>query len=70
MRRGRGLSGEIVITVNGEEVPYLRIDSDGKVTWLVSDEDQKRYEQAMMKNAGENMSRFYTAHPEYLERIS
>ena len=68
MGRGRELSGEICIEVNGEVVPYLSIDEKGNKTWLVSEEDQQKYEQKMLKNIGETMSRFYTAHPEYLEK--
>lgn len=64
MGRGRKLSGEICIEVNGEVVPYLSIDEDGAVTWLVSEEQQKEYEQAMLKNMGECMSGYYSAHPE------
>ena len=70
MGRGKKLSAEICIEVNGEVIPYLNIDRDGKVTWLVSEEKQKEYEQAMLNNIGESMSRFYTAHPEYLKGIS
>lgn len=68
MGRGRELSGEICIEVNGEVIPYLLIDEKGNKTWLVSEEDQQKYEQKMLKNIGETMSRFYTAHPEYLEK--
>ncbi len=68
MGRGRELSGEICIEVNGEVIPYLSIDEKGNKTWLVSEEDQQKYEQKMLKNIGETMSRFYTAHPEYLEK--
>lgn len=68
MGRGRELSGEICIEVNGEVIPYLSIDEKGNKTWLVSEEDQKKYEQKMLKNIGESMSRFYTSHPEYLEK--
>lgn len=68
MGRGRELSGEICIEVNGEVIPYLSIDEKGNKTWLVSEEDQQKYEQKMLKNIGESMSRFYTAHPEYLEK--
>ena len=66
MGRSRKLSAEICIEVNGELIPYMDIDADGKVTWLVSEEKQKEYEQAMLSNIGENMSRYYTAHPEEL----
>lgn len=66
MGRGGKLSAKICIEVNGEVIPYLRIDKDGKATWLVSDEDQQKYEQAMLKNMGESMSRYYSAHPEEL----
>lgn len=68
MGRDRKLSTEICIEVNGETIPYLKIDKDGKVTWLVSDEDQQKYEQAMLKNMGECMSRYYTAHPEKIQK--
>ena len=68
MGRGRELSGEICIEVNGAVIPYLLIDEKGNKTWLVSEEDHQKYEQKMLKNIGETMSRFYTAHPEYLEK--
>ena len=70
MGKNRKLSGEISIMVNGKEIPYLSIDEDNNVTWHVSEEDRKKFEQAMLKNIGETMSRFYTAHPEYLEKES
>ncbi len=66
MGRGSKLSAEICIEVDGKTIPYLSIDKDGNVTWHVSEEDQKKYEQAMLKNIGENMSRYYTAHPDKL----
>jgi len=66
MGRNNKLSAEICIEVDGQLIPYLKIDKDGKVTWFVSDEDQQKYEQAMLKNIGENMSRYYSAHPEYM----
>ena len=50
-----------------ELIPYLKIDKEGNVTMFVSEEDQQRYEQKMLQNMGECMSRFYTAHPEYLK---
>lgn len=70
MGKNRKLSGEICIKVDGKEIPYLSIDEDNNVTWHVSEEDQQKYEQAMLKNIGETMSRFYTAHPELLEKES
>ena len=70
MGKNRKLSGEISIMVDGKEIPYLSIDEDDNKTWLVSEEDQQKYEQKMLKNIGETMSRFYTAHPEYLEKES
>ena len=66
MRRGEKFKVEICIEVNGEVIPYLSIDEDKNVTWLVSEEDQQKYEQTMLKNIGENMSRYYCAHPEKL----
>lgn len=69
MGRSGKLSAKISIEVNGEVIPYLRIDKDGNVTWFVSDEDQKKYEQAMLKNIGEGMSRYYSAHPERLKGV-
>ena len=67
MGRSKGLSGEISIIVDGKEIPHLLIDEDDNVTWLVSEEDRKKYEQAMLKNMGDSMSRYYTAHPEELQ---
>lgn len=58
MGQGRKLSGEIYIEVSGETVPYLNVDENGAVTWLVTKEQQKEYEQAMLKNIGESMSRY------------
>ena len=51
---------KICIEVNGETVPYLVIDKDGKVTQLASEEDRRKYQEAMLKNMGENMSRYYS----------
>ena len=70
MGRGRKLSGEIYIKINGEVVPYLRIDNDGMVTWLVTKERQKEYEQAILKNIGECMSRYYSIHSESLSILT
>lgn len=67
MGRGGKLSTEICIERDGEEIPYLLIDQDGKVTWLVSEKQQKEFEQKMLGNIGDSMSRFYTANPEYLK---
>ena len=66
MGRSNKLSARVSIKVDGKLIPYLEIDKEGNVTWFVSDEDQRKYEQAMLKNMGESMSRFYNAHPEYL----
>lgn len=63
-------SARVCIDDGGKLIPYLEIDNEGNVTFLVSDEEQKQYEQRMLKNIGETMSRFYTAHPEYLEKES
>lgn len=72
MGRNGKWSAQVCIEVGGETIPYLEIDSEGVVTVLVSQEKQQEYEQAMLKNIGESMSRFYTANPEYLtkERIN
>lgn len=51
---------KMCIKVNGEIIPYMTIDKDGKVTQHVSDEDRDRYEKAMLKNIGEGMSRYYS----------
>ncbi|MBR1533829.1 MAG: hypothetical protein IJ639_05665 [Ruminococcus sp.] len=64
MGRDGKLLGSIEMKANGETIPYLRVYWDGTVEWLVSDEDQKKYEQAMLKNMGECMSRHYANHPE------
>ena len=61
-------SARVCIDDGGKQIPYLLIDSDGKVTLLVDEEEQKQYEQKMLDNMGEGMSRFYSAHPEYLEK--
>ena len=61
-------SARVCIDDGGKQIPYLLIDSDGKVTLLVNEEEQKQYEQKMLDNMGESMSRFYSAHPEYLEK--
>ena len=54
------------IEIDSKKIPLVEVDSEGNIKQFVSDEDQKQYEQKMLKNIGENMSRFYTAHPEYL----
>ena len=59
-RRSDNLTIEICIEVNGETVPYLVIDKDGKVTQLASEEDRRKYQATMLKNIGENMSRYYS----------
>ena len=64
MRRDKDFTINISIEVNGEIVPYLTIDKDGKVTQLASDEDRDKYRKAMLKNMGDTMSRYYSAHPE------
>lgn len=51
---------EMCIKVNDEIVPYMTISKDGTVTQHVSDEDREKYEQAMLKNIGEGMSRYYS----------
>ena len=61
-------SARVCIEDNGKRIPCLLIDSEGKVTRLISEEEQERYERKMLKNIGETMSLFYTAHPEYLEK--
>ena len=60
----------VCIDNGSNQIPYLLIDSDGKVTLLVSEEEQKQYEQKMLCNMGESMSRFYSTHPEYLEKYT
>lgn len=67
MSRGGKLSAEAYIKVDGETIPFYSIDNDGNVTWYVSEEKRAEYEQAMLKNIGEGMSRYYTAHPELLK---
>ena len=67
MGRGDKFTGRICIESDGETIPYLSIDEDGVVTWLVSDERQKEIEQKMLRNIGESMSLYYAAHPEYLK---
>lgn len=67
MGRSGKLSAEVCINVDGKLIPYLKIDKEGNVTMFVSEEDQQRYEQKKLQNMGECMSRFYTAHPEYLK---
>ncbi len=68
MGQSKKWSARVCIDDGGKRIPYLLIDSEGNVTKLVSEEDQQKYEQKMLKNIGETMSRFYTAHPEYLEK--
>ena len=63
-------SARVCIEDNGKRIPCLLIDSEGKVTRLISEEEQERYERKMLKNIGETMSRFYTANPELLEKES
>ena len=55
------------IEIDGKKIPLVEVDSDGNITQFVSDEEQKQYEEKMLKNIGESMSRFYMAHPEYLK---
>ena len=64
LRRDKDFTINISIEVNGEIVPYLTIDKNGKVTQLASDEDRDKYRKAMLKNMGDTMSRYYSAHPE------
>ena len=67
MGRSSAFTIEICIEVGGETIPYMTIDKDGKAKLLVSEEKQQEYEQAMLKNIGENMSRYYAIHPERLK---
>lgn len=69
MGQNSKLSVEICIEVNGEVIPYLTIDRDDKKMWFVSKEDHQKYEYFMLKNIGEEMSRYYTAHPDKMKGI-
>lgn len=69
MGRGNKYSVDICMEDGDQVIPYLHIDCDGEnkvVTWLVSEDDRKKYEHKMLKNIGESMSRYYAAHPERL----
>ena len=69
MGRGNKYSVDICMEDGDKVIPYLHIDIDGEkkvVTWLVSEDDRKKYEHLMLKNIGESMSRYYAAHPERL----
>ena len=70
MGRGGKLAVESFVEIDGETIPYLNKDRDGKLTWFVSEEKQKEIEQTMLKNIGTGMSLFYKAHPEYIKGVS
>ena len=50
MGQSKKWSARVCIDDGGKRIPYLLIDSDGNVTMLVSEEDQQKYEQKMLKN--------------------
>ncbi|MGN1138122.1 MAG: hypothetical protein ACI4RM_01650 [Ruminococcus sp.] len=60
----RKLTAKAYIEVNGENVLWYEIDEDGKVTWYLPKEEGKKYRDQMLKNIGEQMSRYAYAHPE------
>ncbi|MBQ3264699.1 MAG: hypothetical protein IJH07_02880 [Ruminococcus sp.] len=67
MGRSNKWTARTFIEIDGKKIPLMEIDSDGNIRQFVSDEEHQQYEQRMCQNMGEVMSRFYTAHPEYLK---
>lgn len=67
MGRNDRFTIETFIEVEGKTIPLVTIDKDGNKTQHVSDEDLRKYNEAMMKNAGEVMSLYYSAHPDLLK---
>lgn len=62
----RKLTAKAYIEVDGKNILWYEIDEDGKVTWHLPKEEGKRYRDKMLKNIGEQMSRYAFAHPESL----
>lgn len=62
----RKLTAKTYIEVDGKTIPWYEIDEDGKVTWFLPKEEGRKYRDRMLKNIGEQMSRYAYAHPESL----
>lgn len=64
MARYPKLTLKAYIKIDGENKLWYEIDEDKKVTWYLPEDVSRQIEQKMLKNIGENMSRYIAAHPE------
>ena len=61
MARGK-MTAKAYININGKSVLWYEIDSDGNVTWHLPENIKEK--QQILKNIGENMSRYYKSNPD------
>lgn len=56
------LTCDVFIEIEGEQMLWYSVDEDGKATYYLPEDKSKAIEQAMLKNIGEHMSRYYSTH--------
>lgn len=61
MARGK-MTAKAYININGKDVLWYEIDSDRNVTWHLPENIKEK--QQMLKNMGEDMSRYYKSNPD------
>lgn len=56
------LTSEVFVEIEGKQVLWYSVDEDGKTTYYLPEDKGAAIEQAMLKNIGEHMSRYYSTH--------
>ena len=64
MARYPKMTAKAYIKINGENVLWYEVDEDRNVTWYLPPEVTEPLKDKMLKNIGENMSRYIANHPE------
>ena len=64
MARYPKMTAKAYLEINGEKVLWYEVDEDRNVKWCLPKETSEPIKEKMLKNIGENMSRYIQNHPE------
>lgn len=64
MARYPKMTAKVYINIDGENKLWYEIDENKNVTWYLPEDISARIEEKMLKNIGDNMSRYIMNHPE------
>jgi len=62
--RAKELTSKVYIDKNGESVLWYEVNSEGVVTWHLSEEETEEIKNRMLENIGRDMSDYINNHPE------